>query len=147
MNEQTETINCDELVEQIDSKYGMWDLYRAALGQWIVSLTLSDGSRRQVEGDTISEALRDAAAFKPLPLVPTRPRRYFESDFSTVRDKNEYALHIDGQFFQRYKTKRECSLLTSSLIDRSQAAETQWLEKHGKLVADGEPGVDFEWER
>jgi hypothetical protein len=139
----------DQIARTLDEKKPGWNLYRAAIGHWVVTVTYGHLQKQVFSGAELFTVLKQAADHKPLPRVPSKPRRYMVCDFKIRKEGRKWAVDIassSGGFSSwvcNLKTLKEAEKAVAAACDRSAADLQSWDEKFGPLVAVGKEGEDF----
>ena len=132
-----------ELCQQMQAKYERWSIWQAcASGDWIIAADAGQQTYNGGHRDMIA-ALRNAVAWRPLPIVPRRPFVYSEALFSAVKSGGRWTLLYDrSPLSYHIESKKKAMAFGRKMSERSRQQEAEWLEKHGWSLHKTE-GVDF----
>lgn len=129
-----------------------WVMWRAPDGRII--LQLHNGKLSEcLEGATLSEVLRKADGYKPLPRLKRRPKRFVAADWEPAKVGKRWQPRfikygIDCPLMECYlKTRKECQETIDRFDRLSRERQEQWDAEFSKMFPDGATeGVDYRWE-
>lgn len=138
----------DELASQLDSKCCGWNLWRTAMGQWVVQIPVAgQSSLESFDGSELLLVLQAALDYVPLPLIPRRPTVYSDDQFTIVKNSHRWVIKINGwPVYNNVATKKMAGEFIKRHIDRHAAAAKEWELKYAATVANGIEGKDFRYE-
>jgi hypothetical protein len=136
----------DAMAATLDDRYGPggWDLWRAAIGGWVVKIESDKSTHSR---DTIGQALQAAIDYKPLPVVPRRPSLFF-ADGASIYESGRSGWRVEYKDRDRgvlLKTKKLAEQWAKQEEQRSVEAHSSWMTNYGWTVGKQE-GVDFRYE-
>ena len=136
----------DALACVLDERYGMdgWAMWRATIGGWVVKIE-SDKSTHSKP--TISQALKAAIDYKPLPVVPRRPS-LFSADGAGIykAGKRGWRVEYRGRDCCVWlETKKMAEQWAKQEEERADKAYEDWMANYGWTLGKQE-GVDFRYE-
>ena len=134
----------DELISALDKKYAKTvDVYRAALGQWVVRVP-----GRDITGATIQQALEVALTYVPLPQYPRQPHVYHPGDYVAVKYGSKWKITtLSGaqDLAGNFRTKSEAEGWLNRMCNQSLNTWRDWMNDVKPLTDGKIAGVDFEW--
>lgn len=134
----------DELIEALDAKHPMWEMWRTADKQWVSR----DSYNGQIHvAASLAECLQLLLDWVPLPVVPRQPTLLFLDLFVARKDWAYWSLRYDGRdHSHHYKTKKDAMRCAEQECERASKRCAEWADKYSELVARGQLGIDYRWE-
>lgn len=133
----------DELAKKIESKFDRFDVWRSALGQWVVKIERWPDSH-SITSDSLQNAMEAAEAYQFLPRVPRRQKPIDVDGAKIVKTNGSWLA--SGYFGSiRRSTKKEAIEAVHQLKLIVDQQIEDWDRDYGWTVGKVE-GVDFRWQ-
>ena len=135
----------DAMVATLDERYGKdgWSMWRAAIGGWVVKLECDKSTHSK---DTISEAIKAAIDYKPLPVVPRRPIEFLAANAEIYKSGSLWRVwYKQRDCCVGARTKRAAWHWCEMTEYANKKAIEDWMTNHGWTLVKQE-GVDFRYE-
>jgi hypothetical protein len=133
------------MVAELDERYGAcgWSMWRAAIGGWFVKIE-SDKSTHSKP--TISQAIKAAIDYKPLPVVPRRPSIFSASGAIVYKVRGGgWGVEYKGRdCYVWLPTKKMAEQWAKQEEERADKAYDDWMANYGWILGKKE-GVDFRY--
>lgn len=128
---------------QLD-ELGRWDFWRTELGEYCVQID-HEGERMTFRDSGLLAAMRSAALWKPLPVVPLPPTVFDAKEFTPVKAGSKWRVLRQGvdQCVQ-FDTKRAARLWTELIASKSLEASQRWQQAYAWVRGKSE-GIDFRY--
>lgn len=134
----------DELAAEVTAKFGQWNMWRTAMGQWHISAKQASQDF-EATCDGIGEAMRAALQWRALPLVPREKRRLSEELFEPVRSGVKWRLLYDSMDVgARFDRKSDAMEFARRKVEYSIAESESWELMYG-WSRNATEGVDFRY--
>lgn len=134
----------NKLAEQLDEKFGTWNLWRTAMGEWHISA--KQGSQEFTETcPTITDALKGALHWRAIPLVPRERRIMSDELFEVCKNGSKWRLNYDGRDWGvQFDRKRDAEKYIAKRVELSVSEHRNWESMYG-WTKNATEGVDFRY--